>query len=177
LTWLNFEGYNAVNQGINHSNTLLKTTLDFSNILSIHKADQTAHKVASGHAKLRYQLLLSNSLNLILITFCLFSILFPSTRAEKEESQLMNNGAQKQQQQSQLRQHLDPKKAFPNRTSYVRQQQQQQPPTNITYLQNNNNNINNNNKKKSLVVNGNGHSSVITSISREKFEQRNRLHL
>ena len=87
----------------------------------------------------------------------------------------MNNGTQKQQQQSQLRQHLDPKKAFPNRTSSVRQQQN---PTNITYLQNNNNNnINNNNKKKSLVVNGNGHSSVITSISREKFEQRNRLHL
>lgn len=96
----------------------------------------------------------------------------------------MNNGTQKQQQQQQsqqLRQHLDPKKAFPNRTSYVRQQQH---PTNITYLQNNKNNnnnntnnINNNNKKKSLVVNGNGHSSVITSISREKFEQRNRLHL
>ena len=89
----------------------------------------------------------------------------------------MNNGTQKQQQQSQLRQHLDPKKAFPNRTSFARQQQHQ---TNITLLQNNNNNsnnINNNNKKKSLVVNGNGHSSVITSISREKFEQRNRLHL
>lgn len=81
----------------------------------------------------------------------------------------MNNGNIVQQQRHQ---HLDPKKAFPHRTTVVRQ------PVNITYLQNhNNNNNNNNNSKKSLVVNGNGHSSVITSISRENFEQRNRLHL
>ena len=80
-------------------------------------------------------------------------------------------------QQQLTRQHLDPKKAFPNRTTFIRHQQH---PTNITFLQNinyNNSNSNNNNKKKSLVVNGNGHSSVITSISRDKFEQRNRLHL
>lgn len=87
----------------------------------------------------------------------------------------MNNNGTAQQQAPQLRQHLEPKKTFLNRTTYTRQQQQQHP-ANITFLQSNNN-INNNNKKKSLVVNGNGHSSVITSISREKFDQRNRLHL
>lgn len=98
----------------------------------------------------------------------LFIHVFFLYRAEKEEIQL-NNVASKQQQQQQQQQrqqqHLDPKRAFANRTTIVRQQN----PTNITY--------NSNSNKKSLVVNGNGHSSVITSISREKFEQRNRLHL
>ncbi|KAG5674729.1 hypothetical protein PVAND_004681 [Polypedilum vanderplanki] len=81
--------------------------------------------------------------------------------AEKEEAHLNNNNRIQQQQQ---RQHLDPKKAPAQRTTAIR-------PANNTY--------NNNSNKKSLVVNGNGHSSVITSISRENFEQqqRNRLHL
>jgi hypothetical protein len=68
----------------------------------------------------------------------------PIDRAEKEEAQL--NTPQQQQQQ------LDTKKAFTNR--------QNKSPTSYS-------------NKKSLIVNGNGHSTI---ISRDKFEQhRNRL--
>lgn len=85
-------------------------------------------------------------------------------RAEKEEAQLNNL-----QQPAPPRQHLDPKKAAPQRTTIIRNQQH--PPS--FFQQHNYNNPH----KKSLVVNGNGHSPVITSISREKLEHRNRLQL
>jgi len=112
------------------------------------------------------------------MAFNTFAFVFPF-RAEKEEAQLSNgngsaNGtaavAVQQQQQ------VDPKPALTKRTAPIAQTIVRNNPTPPTrYYQTTTFNPLNQNKK-SLVVNGNGKSSVRTSISREIIE-RNGLHL